>query len=134
MRDAAGFVVNKIEARARKTNLANSSPAMLPQGYAAMSVEFDTDCVPEFLSILEQELKCQLTPGAAEQLALSANQLKRGQKRFHIISLTSLEGVSGQLGFGLFAEDEDAVVLEVHFEAGLRSAIDAALARFGDQQ
>ena len=134
MRDAAGFVVNKIEARARRTNLASSNPALLPQGYASTSVEFDTDCVPVFLAILEQELKCRLTPGAAEQLTLSANQLKRGQKRSHIISVTSLKGVSGQLGFGLFAEGEDAVVLEVHFEAGLRSAIDAALARFGDQQ
>jgi hypothetical protein len=106
---------------------------MLPQGYVSESIEFDTDRVPELLSILEEGVKGRLKPGDDEQLSLSANQLKRGRGRFHIVPLTLLDGVVRQLGFGLYAEDEDVIVVEIHFDPSLRDAVDSALRRFLDE-
>ncbi|MEX2301398.1 MAG: hypothetical protein WD733_10705 [Bryobacterales bacterium] len=129
MRETAAAAAKKIEARSRRVDLPDASPAMLPQGYASTSIEFDTDYVLELMSILERELQGRLKPGVAQQMALSANQLKRGRRRFHIVPFTLPDGVVTQFCFGLYAEDEDVTVLEIHFDARLRDAVGAALRR-----
>jgi hypothetical protein len=132
VRKTAAAVAQKIEARLRRVDLLDASPAMLPQGYASTSIELDTDCVPELLSILERELNGRLEPGIGQQLALSADQIKRGRRRFHIVAFMLPDRVATQLGFGLFAEDEDVTVVEIHFDARLQDAVNAALNRLMD--
>jgi len=126
VRTAAAAATKKIEARLRRVELGDTSPAMLPQGYASMSIEFDTDRVPELLRLLEREMKGKLKPGDCEQLALSSNQLKRGSERFHIVSVAFPDGIASLLGFGILAEDEDVIVVKIHFDERLRDAVDSA--------
>ena len=126
VRTAAAAATTKIEARLRRVELGDTSPAMLPQGYASMSIEFDTDRVPELLRLLEREMKGKLKPGDCEQLALSSNQLKRGSERFHIVSVAFPDGIASLLGFGILAEDEDVIVVKIHFDERLRDAVDSA--------
>jgi hypothetical protein len=132
VRETAAAAAKKIEARLRRADLPDTSPEMLPQGYASTSIEFDTARVPELVSILDSELNGRLPPGVAQELALSANQIKRGRHRFHIVPFTLPDGVVTQFGFGLYAEDEDVTVVEIHFEAGLQDAVNAALRRLMD--
>ena len=129
VRKTAADVAKKIEARSRRVELLDATAEMLPQAYVSTSIEFDTDRVPDLLSALERELKGQLKAGAAEQLALSANQLKRGRRRFHIVPLTLPDGAVSEVGFGLYAEDEDVAVVEIHFDERLADAVDAAIDR-----
>lgn len=42
-------------------------------------------------------------------------QLKRGRRRFYIIPFSLLESTI-QLGFAFYAEDEDAIVVELHYD------------------
>jgi hypothetical protein len=130
VRRAATAVVKKIEARSWRSDLPDARPAMLPPGYTSTTAEFDTDRLPELLPILEAEMKAQLKPGVGEQLALSANQLKRGRGRFHIVPVTLQDSVVSQLGFGFYAEDEDVIVVELHFDPKLRDTVDSAFRRF----
>jgi hypothetical protein len=130
VRQAAAIVVRKLEARSGRVDLAQSSPATLPAGYVSTTIEFDTDRVPEFLSGIEREFRAQLPQGVAAQLALSADQLKRGQRRFHVTSLTFEDGGVSQIGVGLIAEDEDVVVLELQFDPKLRHGLDNVLGKF----
>jgi len=132
VRETAAAVARKIEARSRRPDLPVANPSMLPQGYVSTSIEFDTDRVPQLLAVLEQELKGEFEPAIREQLALSASQLKSGHSRFHIVPFTAAGAVVNQLGFGLHAEDEDVIVIEIYFETTLRDSVDAALARFHD--
>jgi hypothetical protein len=132
LRKTAAAAAKKIEARSRRVQLLNASHAMLPQGYVSTSIEFDTDRVPKLLSILAEEMKAQLKSADGEQLALSANQLKCGRRRFHIVPFTLPDEVASQLGFGLYAEDDDVIVAEIHFDASLRGTVDSALRRFLD--
>jgi hypothetical protein len=37
------------------------------------------------------------------------------------------------VGFGLYAEDEDVIVVEIHFDARLRDAVVAAIDRIMDE-
>lgn len=134
VRQVATAIVKKIEARLRRVDLADASPAMLPQGYASTSIEFNTEYVPKLLSALERELKGQLKPEVGQQLALSADQIKRGRRRFHIVDLLLPGGVASQVGFGLYAEDEDVIVVEIHFDARFRDSVDAALNGFLAEQ
>lgn len=134
VRRAATATVRKIEARLGRVTLADASPARLPTGYSSTSIEFDTDRIPEFLSCLERQLKGRFRPGDGDQLALSANQMKRGRRRFYIVPFSFLNESAVQLGFGLYAEDEDAIVVELHFDARLRDAVDSTLRSFMDSQ
>jgi hypothetical protein len=131
-RRAAAAAVKKIEARSSKVNLPKASLAMLPQGFVSTSIEFDTERVPELLSNLERELSGRLESQAAQSLTLSANQLRRGQRRFYILTLALSDGAATQLGFGLYAEDDDVIVAEVHFDEGLRDAVNAAINHIRD--
>jgi hypothetical protein len=130
VRQAAAIVARKLEARSGRVDLAPSSPSTLPPGYASTTIEFDTDRVPEFLSGVEREFRAQLPSGVAAQLALSADQLKRGQRRFHTTSLTFEDGGVSQIGVGLIAEDEDVVVLELQFDPKLRHGVDSVVGKF----
>jgi hypothetical protein len=120
VREPAAAVAKKIEARSRRLDLPLANPSMLPQGYFSTSIEFDADRVPQLLAVLEQELKGEFEPPIREQLTLSASQLKRGHGRFHIVPFTAALAVVKQLGFGLHAEDEDVIVIEIRW--GARSA------------
>jgi hypothetical protein len=76
-------------------------------------------------------------PDDSDQLALSANQMKRGRRRFYIVPFSLLDASTVQLGFGFLgfhAEDEDAIVVELHFDARLRDAVDSTLSSFIDSQ
>ena len=127
VRNAATAVVKKIEARSRRVELPGATPEILPKGYGSTSIEFDTERVPELLSILERELRGRFRSKDSDQLALSANQMKRGRRRFHVIPFSFSDESVTQLGFGLYAEDEDAIVVEIHFDAELSKAVYAAL-------
>lgn len=96
---------------------------MLPQGYDSTSVELDTDRVPELLSSLERAMEGKLQPGVAEQLARSAAQMRRDSHKFHIVQIVLGNGTTGQLGFGLYGEDEDVVVVKTYFDQEFREAI-----------
>jgi hypothetical protein len=133
VRRAATAAVKKIEARLGRVTLPDARPVELPRGYSSTSIEFDTDRVPEFLSCLERQLKGRFRPDDSDQLALSANQMKRGRRRFCIVPFSLLESTV-QLGFGFYAEDEDAIVVELHFDTRLRDAVDSTLSSFMDSQ
>ena len=104
VRQSAAAVVKKLEARSHRVDLPDASPAMLPRGYASTSIEFDTHRVPELLSNLEQELKGHVAQEVRRELEVSANQIQRGRRRFHIVPVTLVDGTVSQLGFGLYAE------------------------------
>jgi hypothetical protein len=130
VRDAANMAAKKIEARLRRVDLPRANPSDLPDGYISTTIEFDTDRVPQLLSILERELDGRLKPQMADQLALSANQIKRGRGRFHIVPITLSNGIETRLGLGFYAEDDDATVMGIYFEVKLRNAVEAAIACF----
>lgn len=134
VRRAATATVKKIEARLGRVTLPNASPAELPKGYSSTSIELDTDGMPEFLSSLERGLGGRFRPDESNQLALSANQMKSGQRRFYIVPCSFLDESAVQLGFGFYAEDEDAIVVELHFDARMRAAIDSALSSLMDSE
>ncbi len=122
-RKAAASAVASIRSRIGRVRLPRTDPARLPEGYAFTSIEFDTVHVPGLLSALEGELAGTLGKDAAEQLALSANQLKRGRRRFHIVPLTLSGGRVVDLGFGFYGEDDDVVVLEIWFDPTLEASV-----------
>ncbi|MFN7919086.1 MAG: hypothetical protein U0Q16_03260 [Bryobacteraceae bacterium] len=132
VRRAATATVKKMEARLGRVALPDARPAELPKGYSSTSIEFDTDRIPELLSCLERQMKGRFVPDDSAQLALSANQMKRGRRRFYIVPFDFLDGSAGQLGFGLYAEDDDAIVMELYFDAQLRAVIEAAVNGFMD--
>jgi hypothetical protein len=116
VRTAAKAVVKKLEARSSKVTLPIADPKMLPQGYGSFSIELDTDRIPELLSSLERGIGGKLRSGVAEQLARSAAQIRRGGWRFHIVQIVLGSGATSQLGFGLYGEDEDVIMVEVFFD------------------
>jgi hypothetical protein len=130
VRQVAAGIAKKMEARLRRVDLADASPAMLPPGFVSATIELDTDHVPKLLSIRKRELKGQLKPGVGQQLVLSASQIKSGRRRFHVVELLLPDGVVSQMGFGLYAEDEDVTVAEIYFDASFRDSVHAALSRF----
>ncbi len=132
VRTAAKAVVKKIEARSGQVTLPKASPTMLPQGYRSTSIEFDTDRFPELLSLLEREMKGQLKPGVTEQLVRSAAQIRRDRRRFHIVQIVFGDRSTSQLGFELYAEDEDVIVVGIHFGQEFQDAIGAGLNQFLD--
>jgi hypothetical protein len=134
VRRSAAATVKKIEARSGRVTLPDANPAELPKGYSSTSIEFDTDRIHEFLSCLERQLKGRFRPGDTDQLALSANQMKRGRRRFYIVPFSFLDESAVQLGFGFYAEDEDAIVVELHFDARLRDDVDSTPSGFMDSQ
>jgi hypothetical protein len=129
VREAAAFIAKKLEARSRRLELPEADAAVLPNDFESTSIEFDTDRVPELVSVVEEEMKALLPQRVADQLALSAVQLKRGRHRFHIVPFTLPSGARSQLGFRVTAEDEDTVIVELHFDPTLRGAIERALNR-----
>lgn len=58
--------------------------------------------------------------------------MKRGRRRFYIVPFNFLDGSAGQLGFSFYAEDDDAIVVELYFEARLSAVIEAAVNGFMD--
>lgn len=128
VRETAGVVAKKLEARSRRLDLPVANRSMLPHGYVSTSIEFDTDRVPQLLSLLEQELKGEFESTIREQLALSASQLKRGHGRFHIVPITS-ESAALPIGFGLYAEDDDVIVVEIYSDATVREAVGRGISR-----
>jgi hypothetical protein len=127
LRKIAAAAVSKVEARSRRANLPGCSPAMLPQGYVSTSIELDTVCLPQVLSALERELNGRLESGDADQLSLAANQMKRGRDLFYVVPVTLSDGVVTEMGVGLHAEDEDVLVVELHFDHDFQAAVAAAL-------
>lgn len=132
VRTAARAVVKKIEARSGKVTLPKADPTMLPQGYGSTSIELDTDRVSELLSSLERAMGGRLQPGVAEQLTLSAAQIRRDSRRFHTVQIVLGKGSASKLGFGLYGEDEDVVVVEIHFDERFREAVNSALTQVLD--
>lgn len=133
IRAAARAAAQKLGARTERVELPKASPAQLPKGYATRSSEFDTDHLPGLLSELEQAMRGRWTPEVRRQLVLAAEQLKRGQRRFYVVPFTFADGEETQLGFGLFGEDEDVLVVEIHFEARFRDAVEVAMRRVPDE-
>ncbi len=85
VRNLTGFLIRRLQARSKRIDLPRATPAMLPEGYEVTTIEMDTDRVTELFLLLEVELQAKWGPHLIDQLALSANQLKRGQSRFQIV-------------------------------------------------
>ena len=133
VRKAAKHVTRKLEAKLLRVELPQSDPAKLPGDYFVASIEIDTEQDPGFLATLTKELPGRLEPGAVEQLVLSANQLRRGQRRSYVVPLVAQEGALQNLGFGLFAEDEDVTLLEIYCGGECQGAVERAFASFAEQ-
>ena len=129
-RRAAAAAAKKIEVRLGRVTLPTAKLADLPPGYLSTSIEFDTDQMPEFLACLERDLGGRFRAGDADQLALSAHQLKRGRRRFQLVPFCLPDESTIPLGFGFYAEDEDTIVVELHFDARLGGAVESALTSF----
>lgn len=123
IRTTAEAEVRKMEARSAKVKLPKADPAMLPPDYVSTSFELDTGCMPKLLSSLERALEGSLQAGVAEQLARSAAQVRRGLHRFHIVQIVLGDGTTTQLGFGLYREDEDVLVIELYFDEQFRETV-----------
>jgi hypothetical protein len=128
VREAASASVKKIEARTLRCPLPMAHPSELPDGYASACLELDTDHFPRLLAMIEREGNGNFSTAAAESLALSANQLKRGKSRFHIVSFVMSAGATTQVGLGLYAEDDDVVLVDIRSGSELQDAIQKAIA------
>jgi hypothetical protein len=128
VREPASASIKKIEARTLWRPLPVAHPSALPDGYASASLELDTDQFPRLLEMIEREGNGNFSTGAAEGLTLSANQLKRGKSRFHIVSFVMSAGATTQVGLGLYAEDDDVVLVEIRFGSDLNDAVRRAVA------